>query len=114
MIRRRQVFHFPKKQAAPGELGLGSGGRRADDDVLCLGAECYSITLARASFVVRPAPMRDQLLGKLSTKKALRLRRALTGWQGVLTPNLDPDRVPSARMLGSELRENQSEEMPDH
>jgi hypothetical protein len=56
--------------------------------------------------------MRDHVLGKMTAKKALRLRRALTGWQGVLTPNLDPDRVPSARMLGSELRENQSEEMP--
>ena len=32
---------------------------------------------------------------------------------GRTPPNLDPDRVPSARMLGSELRENQSEQMPN-
>ena len=70
--------------------------------------KCYSITFARASSSVRPAPMRDQLLGKLSTKTALRCGANLPAGRAIPSPNLDPDRVPSARMPGSGLRGNQS------
>ena len=54
-----------------------------------------------------PAP------GQTEHKKGPKVRRALTGWPYAHAYNLDPDRVPSARMLGSELRDNQSNQMPN-
>jgi hypothetical protein len=74
--------------------------------------KCYFITLARKLRRLTGADAGPRP-GQTDHEKGPEVRRALTGWPGNASPNLDPDRVPSARMLGSELRENQSEEMPD-
>jgi hypothetical protein len=94
-------------QLTVGELGCGPHGRRWDDRVPVLDQNGCARNYPDGGVDAEPRP------GQTDRENGPKVWRELTGRPaGSDAGNLDPDPVPSARMLGSELKDSERNLMP--
>jgi hypothetical protein len=139
----RHATRHSRNDKRPGEAGLGSGApvrmrtttgtRKAVQPIRCA-CDCCRSGRPDAGPPLRQTAGQSTIASSRSLRSGWRddgvvrqpagydpgtslnrpkVRRELTGRQGAPAPNGDPDRVPSARMLGSELRDSERRQMPN-
>jgi hypothetical protein len=106
-VSEGRILLWQELQLTVGELGCGPDGRRWDDHAPSLHQSGCACNHHLPGVDAEPGP------GQTDRENGPKVRRELTGRPaGSDAANLDPDPVPSARMLGSELKDSERNLMP--